>query len=277
MHCHSTCSDGSLPPEEVGRAAGSHGVDVFCLTDHDTLEGYARARDALPEGTRTLPSLELSCKHHGKTVHLLMYGIGDGPGRDRLQTRLDEVRASRIRRIGLICARLEELGAATLEPRTILKSAHGSPGRPHVAAALVKAGAVTSVREAFDRYLKDDGPANVEVDRISLGDGVALGVDAGARMSVAHPHTVGDYERVKDLYRELRDEGLTGIEAYYLKYGAPGSAYRKPWVRLAEEMDLVKTGGSDFHGEATPDVVGPTGVEFEGADAEALADWLGLA
>lgn len=270
LHCHSTCSDGSFSPEEVARRAAAAQVELFCLTDHDTVEGCARAAAELPEGVRTLPSLELSTKHEGRTVHLLMYGLFDADGRAQLEETLGEIRHKRIARVREICERFAALGVAELEPDDILRGAHGSPGRPHVARAVVEAGAATSIREVFDRWLHDGGPAYVDIDRYSLEEGVAAGVRAGARMSIAHPHTLKSWDLVRDVYRQLRDAGLEGIEAYYGKYGP---AQREQWLRLAEELELVVTGGSDFHGEVTPDVAGPV-IDLPEPHATALRAWL---
>lgn len=245
-------------------------VELFCLTDHDTVEGCARAAAELGPGVRTLPSLELSTKHAGKTVHLLMYGLFDEEGRKDLEVHLGEIRHKRIERVREICERFSALGVAELEPEDILRGAHGSPGRPHVAKAVVKAGAATSIREVFDRWLHDGGPAYVDIDRFSLEQGVAAGVAAGARMSIAHPHTLRSWDVVKEVYRELKGAGLEGLEAYYGKYGP---AHREPWLRLAEELDLVVTGGSDFHGDVTPDVAGPV-IDLPEPHASRLVEWL---
>jgi len=270
LHCHSTCSDGSFAPEEVAKRAAASGVELFCLTDHDTTQGCDAAAAVLPTGVASLPSLELSTKHHGKTVHLLMYGLFDEVGRAALETTLLEIRRKRVERVAEICERFRAIGVVDLEPEDILARAHGTPGRPHVAAAVVDAGAATSVREVFDRWLHDGGPAYVDIDRFTLAEGVAVGVRAGARMSIAHPHTLRSWDVVKEVYRELRDAGLEGLEAYYGKYGP---AQREPWLRLAEELDLVVTGGSDFHGTVTPDVAGPV-IDLPEPHAERLRAWL---
>lgn len=270
LHCHSTCSDGSLPPQEVARWAGERGARLFALTDHDTFTGCEDARAALPEGVAFLRSLELSCKYAGRTVHLLLYGAkGDT---SELTKRLDRIRTNRQERIRAICEKLEEHGIS-IDPEPILtRSGHGSPGRPHVAKALVDAGAVTSVQEAFDRFLKDGGSADVPVERISLEDGVALGQACGARMSMAHPHMFKEHALVRAAFDELRDAGLTGIEALYGPYGPHE---QRPWLQLAEEKGLVPTGGSDYHGYANPKVARPV-IDLPDVHARRLLDWLDL-
>ena len=272
LHCHSTHSDGSLSAGDVARAALSRGVRLFCLTDHDTLAGYEVSRDLLP-GVRVLRGLELSCREYGRTVHLLFYDVEDGPGLETLTRRLGRVMDDRRRRIEAIVARLRELGVS-LDADAILEGARGrTPGRPDVAKALYAAGAVNSLRDAFHRYLRDGGPADVPLDRLDVGEGLALARACGARVSLAHPHTLGSPSLVRDLFVRHRAHGLTGIEA---RYGRYAQVERLPWLRLADELGLVVTGGSDFHGDLMPDVTLPV-IDLPSPDARRLCEWLGVA
>lgn len=249
--------------------AGEYGVELFCLTDHDTVRGFAATRDALP-GCEVLRGLELSCEDDGRTVHLLMYGVEDGEGFDALQAQLETVELSRRQRLQKIVERLAQLGIALDGEALAAATRNKTPGRPHVAQAMVAAGAVRSVREAFDRYLHDGGPADVEVERISLDHGLALGQACGARMSLAHPHTLRDERRVADLYQRMRERGLEGIEAVY---GGYTSAQRRRWLELAGRLDLVVTAGSDFHGSVLPELKTP-GIELLEPHATRLREWL---
>lgn len=267
LHCHSTCSDGSLPPEQIAARAGDYGVELFCLTDHDTMAGCERTAATLP-GVRVLRGLELSCKHEGRTIHLLVWGVGEGPDRDRLELQLIEQHRLRRERITAICDRLLAIGVR-LDPEPILAAAAGRiAGRPDVARALVEAGVCNSPRDAFDRFLSDEGPANVPVPGISLAEGLALGRATGARMSLAHPHTLKHFAIVKALFCEFREAGLEGIEAYY---GTVSPALAEGWLRLAAELDLIVTAGSDFHGE-----VGERkqpGIELPARHVARLREW----
>jgi len=267
LHCHSTCSDGSLSPEALAREVAAFGVELFCLTDHDSTAGCARTKAALPDA-RVLRGLELSCKHGSRTVHLLMWGVSEGPGFDALQARLSTVLSQRRERIVAICARLATLGISLDAEAILRESAHSTPGRPDVARALHRGGFVTSMREAFDRYLHDDGPANVPMTGLSLGEGLALGRACDARMSLAHPHTQRHFALVEALFTEFRDAGLEGIEAYY---ASPSPARAEPWLRLARKLDLVVTAGSDFHGEATR--VPRPGIVLPEQHADRLRSW----
>lgn len=273
LHCHSTHSDGSFPAAEVAASALRFGAELFCLTDHDTWNGFEETQNVFEgSGCRVLRGMELSCRAFGRTVHLLVYGITEGAGLEALSERIEAVQKDRRERIVAICHRLAELGIE-LDPDAILITAHGrTPGRPDVARALVAAKVCSSPQEAFTRFLRDGGPADVPVERLTVPEGVALARGAGARVSLAHPHTLGEYALVEELFSQHRDAGLEGIEAFYGKYGR---AEREGWLRLARRRRLVVTGGSDFHGEMSPDVSRPT-IEMPPNYAEPLAEWLGL-
>ena len=145
-------------------------------------------------------------------------------------------------------------------------------GWPDVARALVAAGVCKRPDEAFARFLGDRGPAYVGVESITLEEALAMGRAAGARMSIAHPHTLGKYGVVRDAYQRLRSEGLEGIEALYGRYSRAAS---RGWLQLADELDLVATSGSDFHGGMLPDVVRPV-VDLPEPYVRPLCEWLGV-
>jgi predicted metal-dependent phosphoesterase TrpH len=279
LHCHSRCSDGTLPPAVVAQNAAHAGVVLFCLTDHDTLAGHPDScRPATTGCMQVLRGLELSCGERGRPVHLLLLGLEPGPGLVQLEFEIERLQARRRDRIHEICARFLRWNIH-LDPDAIVAGTHGgSVGRPHVAAALVKAGVVRSVREAFDRFLRDGGPADIPGPRLTVEEGAALGKAAGARVSLAHPHTVGHPEVVQALLLRARDAGLGGIEAFYGPYG---SRDRAAWRALGEKLGLAITGGSDFH--ASTGVTGPgglgagMGVDLPDELAPRLCEWLGVA
>ncbi len=247
-------------------------VALFCLTDHDTMAGYAATVEAIDGACTVIRGMELSCREYDRTVHLLAYGMQPGPGFDALQERLDRIAADRRDRIERICAKLARVGVQ-LDPQPILRAAEGRvAGRPDVARALVAAGICTSPREAFDRFLKDGGPGDAPIERLGVGEGVALARRAGAKVSLAHPHTLGGHALVRDLFRRFHSDGLEGIEAMYGRYGRAES---ESWLALADRMGLVATGGSDFHGDMVPDVTRP-GVDLPEPRAHRILEWLGL-
>ncbi len=268
LHCHSTHSDGSRPAEEVAARAAERGVELFCLTDHDSCAGYAATVGAC---RHVLRGLELSCNDDGRTVHLLVYDVtGDDARWAALDRRLAAMRRSRRERIREIGHRLRAVGVH-LDVEAILADAgERSVGRPDVAQAMVAAGVVGSLGEAFERFLGDGKVGHVPVGRLSVRDGLAMGRDAGARMSLAHPHTLGD--RASDLLQRHRDAGLEGLECFY---GTYNSRQRRRWLGLARRLDLVVTGGSDFHGLALPQVKEP-GIFLPEVRIERLLRWLEL-
>ena len=244
LHCHSTCSDGSEAPDEVATRAARRGVEVFCLTDHDSCTGYP---DTLGSCPRVLRGLELSCVEGERTVHVLLYDIkGDDARWKQVEERLEIMRETRMDRLRAIAERLERLGIAGVSAsvETIIANANGrTVGRPDIARILLEKGAISTLDEAYRRFIGDGGIANVPVDRFSVAEGLDLGQRAGARMALAHPHTLG--ERAGELVRTYRDRGLQGLECYY---GSYNHRQRRRWLQLASKLDLVVTGGSDFHG-----------------------------
>jgi predicted metal-dependent phosphoesterase TrpH len=265
LHCHSTWSDGSLPAAEVAALARDRGVELFCLTDHDSCAGYGTTREIF--GDRAVRGVELSCHDNGRTVHVLVYDTGGDW--EIIDAALASQARARRQRLSQMAARLEQLGAP-IDVDAILATAGGrSVGRPDLARALVDAGHVRSNQEAFHRFLRDGGPADVPVRRLSVADGLELGRRAGARMALAHPDTLGS--RALPLIREHRDAGLDGVEAIY---GAYPPRDRDRWLRIADQLDLVVTAGSDFHGEMMPMIPAP-GIELDDARYRRLLAWLG--
>lgn len=268
LHCHSTCSDGSLPPEQVAELARARDVALFALTDHDTCAGWDAVRSVM--GDRALRAVELSCSDRGRTVHVLIYdAVGDDAGWAPVEAAMTRQMAARTWRLRNIVAKLEQRGIH-LDADAILAAGAGRVvGRPDVARALVAAGVVADLDEAFRRFLRDGGPADVPVTTISVEDGLALARQVGARASIAHPHTLGDDGRARA--ERFRAAGLEGIEA---GYGPYSRKERRRWVAVADRLELMVTAGSDFHGEMTPDIT-TVGVDLDDARARALLAWLG--
>ena len=272
LHCHSTASDGGDAPAEVGRRAAGLDLALFCLTDHDTCGGWAEAEAAYREAGgagRTLRGVEMSVAEGGRTVHLLVYDVAGGAGWAELEGRLGEQARARQVRMRSMLAHLAARGVA-IEMADVEEEARGAVmGRPHLARALVRRGHARSVSEVFDRWLGDGGPADVPLDRFGVADALELARAAGARVSLAHPHTLGP-SRAADLVRRNRDEGLGGLEAWYGSY-APRE--RDEWARMAAELGAVVTGGSDYHGVHLPDIAAP-GIDMPEPHAARLLDWL---
>jgi predicted metal-dependent phosphoesterase TrpH len=241
LHTHSTASDGLLAPADLVRQAHRQGLSVLALTDHDTTLGLAEAlAEGQRLGLRLVPGIELSASVDVGQVHVLGYCIAtDAP--ELLET-LARLRAARLTRAERILTRLRDLGLE-VPAKTIVPSKDGAAiGRPHIARALVAAGYVSSVGEAFERLLGEGRPAYVASERLAPADAVALIRRASGLPVLAHPLSSPDFlERLP----ELISAGLGGLEVYYGEY----TATQQQMLRaVADEHGLLATGGSDYHG-----------------------------
>lgn len=243
LHLHSTASDGMLPPGAVVAAARTAGLSAIALTDHDTVDGLPEARAAAESaGIRFVAGIELSAEHDGIEVHVLGLHLADPVG---LAGRLAVLRTERVERARAIVARLGELGIAISFESVLANAAGGSVGRPHVARALIEAGAVRDFREAFDRYLGAGRPGFVPKRMLSPAEAVAMIHSAGGLAVWAHPGTHASEQFVAF----LAAAGLDGLEVLHPSHG-PETVQRLQAV--CETRSLVPSGGSDWH--ATPGV-----------------------
>jgi len=241
LHSHTRASDGALTPTELVRKAVEHGVRVLAITDHDSTEGIGEAAD---EGTRhpgftLVPGLEINCDVEGAEIHVLGYLVEhEAPW---FQDFLREQRANRTERVHRLAARLAELGMP-IDPAEVLALAgEAAPGRPHVAQIMVKRGYVKSVREAFDKYLRSDGPANVPRHRLTPEEAIDVIRRARGVPVLAHPG-LADRDA---MIPALVDAGLQGIETYYAEHS---TEQVRRYLDLCRRFHLVATGGSDYHG-----------------------------
>lgn len=241
LHCHTTYSDGTLTPKELAAAAAASGVRALAITDHDTVSGWDEAFAAADlYGIEIVPGIELSIVHNGRSLHIL----GFYPDANKLAGPLKERLEGRLRRSQQMVEKLTAMGYPIELPKT---SAGMAPGRPHIAAALVKAGHAKSSREAFDRWLGDDGPAYVHYEKFSIAEGIDLLKNCGAVPVWAHPYLFRG-GAVEEVLKELVDAGLMGVEVYHPSHTPNQTQNLK---NLCLYYGLLATGGSDYHG---PDV-----------------------
>jgi 3',5'-nucleoside bisphosphate phosphatase len=247
LHTHSNRSDGTDPVPELVAHARAAGLDVLGLTDHDTADGWVEGRDAAEaEGIGFVPGIEVSCRVGTTSVHLLAY-LAD-PAYPPLAGELARVREGRSGRVPAMIARLNALGIA-ITVEDVLAEATGTPsiGRPHVADALVVAGAVADRKEAFDRYLAEGRPAHVQRYAIEPGRAIELVRAAGGIPVVAHPWGRGSRQVLTAhmIARLVADHGLAGLEVDHQDHDA---ADRAALREIATGLGLIVTGSSDHHG-----------------------------
>lgn len=245
LHAHTTASDGTLAPTELVAEAVRRGLRVLAVTDHDSTEGVgpalaaARAHPLL----EIVPGIEINTEADGAEIHILGYFVDHQATwfRDFLRGFRDE-RAARIYRIA---ERLQALGLPVDPAEVFALVREGAAGRPHVARVLVQRGYVATVQEAFDRYLRAGGPAYVPHRRLEPREACALIRRVGGLAVMAHP---GFQDAAERWIRALAaDRLLDGIECYYPEHTPTQTA---AFLGLCRELDLVPTGGSDFHGPA---------------------------
>jgi predicted metal-dependent phosphoesterase TrpH len=246
LHTHSTCSDGTDPPERIPELAAAAGCSAVALTDHDTLAGLAAARRRAQElGVRLVGGCEVSCAFGDGSAHVLVYFVDEGEG--PLQDELARLRRDRVARNRRLAERLVELGVPVTYEEFVAEAAgEESVGRPHVAAVLVRHGAADSIPDAFDRWLAKGRPAHVPKARVTPAEVADLARGSGGVAVLAHPLTLNlTPSELASAVGELAGAGFAGIEATYARYTRE---QRAQLTELAQRFGLVATGGSDYHG-----------------------------
>ncbi|MFC8510398.1 PHP domain-containing protein [Streptomyces sp. NPDC057411] len=245
LHTHSTASDGTDTPAELVRNAAAAGLDVVALTDHDTTRGYAEAIAALPEGLTLVTGAELSCRLDGVSLHMLAYLFD--PEEPALAAERELVRDDRVPRAQAMVGKLRELGVPVTWEQVARIAGDGSVGRPHVAEALVELGVVPDVSGAFTpEWLADGGRAHVEKHELDPVEAIRLVKAAGGVTVFAHPLAVKRGECVPEsAIALLAEAGLDGIEVDHMDHDLPTRARLRG---LADELGLLATGSSDYHG-----------------------------
>ena len=241
LHLHTVASDGRATPEELIRLAHEGGVRRLAVTDHDTTDAVAAATaEGRRLGIDVIPGIELGTDSESGDLHMLgLFLDYEAPA---FQETIRTFREGRVRRAKRIVEILNGLGVQITYERVREIAGEASVGRPHVARAILEAGYVTAMPEAFDKYLGDDMPANVPREKFSPADAIELIHSVGGLAVVAHPC---EGKGVTHQIPELARAGLDGVECYYQGYDRERV---EGLVSLAREHGLVPTGGSDYHG-----------------------------
>ncbi|KAM0894670.1 hypothetical protein ACQ4PT_024309 [Festuca glaucescens] len=254
LHCHSNHSDGFMSPSALVERAHRNGVKVLALTDHDTMAGIPEAMSAAHKfGMRIIPGVEISALHSprgipgvGDPVHILAYYGMCGPSRfDELDSMLLNIRDGRYLRAKNMLSKLNTLKVPIKWEHVTKIAGEGvAPGRLHIARALVEAGYVDNVREAFNKYLGNDGPAYATGSEPFIETVVQMISRTGGISALAHPWSL---KHPVAVIRSLKSAGLDAMEVYRSDGKVDG------FSELAEQYGLLKLGGSDFHGKGTKD------------------------
>ena len=263
LHTHTDESDGTLAPAQLVRAAKELGLEALAISDHDTFAGYDRAVPlARAANLELVCGIELGTKlrrhpgAHPKAVHVLGYFL-DGVPTTRFRQWLGGIQESRRDRNQRLAARLESLGVP-VSVEEVEKRGRSLAGRPHFARIMMEKGYVSSVQEAFEKYLGETAQAYVERDEPSLSDGLRNILEAGGLPSVAHPARLGrQHILVERMIGEMRGLGLRAIEAYHPDHSA-GEV--QLFLDLARRLGMGVTGGTDFHGDNKPEIALGTGI-----------------
>jgi hypothetical protein len=252
LHVHSTASDGSLAPLDLLHRARAQGLRAIAITDHDSIDAVAEATiEAQKMDIYLVPAVELTSYTHPEDekrqheLHILGYFINadDIEFKEEL-TRLRRIRTERVYKIA---AALDTIGI-DIDAETIIQNTNGSVGRVHVAQELMRKGICSSLPEAFQKYIGAGKPAYVPKEQLTPKVAIQLIHNAGGCAVIAHP---GVTEGLDDTWEELVEAGIDGIEVHYPAHSPEEEA---KWLDMARRLDLLVTGGSDFHGEARPDV-----------------------
>lgn len=252
LHVHSTASDGSLTPRQVVMQAKADGLRAIALTDHDTVAGLDEALAAGREfGLEVIPGIEISAHHEPGSMHILGYFIDHYA--DGLQQQLTILQQARAARNPNIIAKLQALGVAITMAEVEAMAGGGQLGRPHIAQVLVRKGYARDFQDAFDRFIGNHAPAYVKKFRFPPAEAIKMIREAGGLAVLAHPFTLeyGSPQQLYAILQELKSYGLAGVEVFYPEHTPE---QQELYQRLAAALELLPTGGSDYHGEIKPQV-----------------------
>jgi len=242
LHSHTVHSDGDRSPDQLLAEAAAAGIQVLSVTDHDTVSGIADCQVAAARhGVRLIPGIELSCELHGREVHVLGHFLDPlSPALGKLAQGMLAERRERMERM-VLRAQEEGLAGVTME-RVVAASGGDNLGRPHLARVLVDSGHAASIKDAFEKFLRNKGRLWVDRRRLSVPDALEILHGAGATASVAHPGANGISRQE---LRVMADAGLDAVEAHHPEH-PPNQA--EAFERWAAELHMLVTAGSDYHG-----------------------------
>ena len=251
LHAHTSASDGTYSPNELVTLAKSEGIEAIAITDHDTIEGVPEALESGEKiGLEVIPGVEISIDHQPGSMHVL--GLFLDIKNKKLIEYLTVLQASRSSRNPKIIEKLNELGLAISMEDVQKISGGGQVGRPHIAAALLKDGYVSSNQQAFDKYLKKGAIAYFERSRLTREETVDMIHGAGGLVILAHPNTLGvNGSSFSYLMSELKEVGFDGLEVFYNSHSQTDE---DRLMKIVDKNGFIISGGTDFHGQNKPSI-----------------------
>ncbi len=261
LHLHTRFSDGVDTPEEVVERVARAGISVMAITDHDNIEAFGRALAASAKaGIELLVGIEMSASFEGIEVHVLGYGFDRTHAAFLAHLKIQQAR--RVERVYETVTRLGRVGVNISAQEILELAGEGTVGRPHVARILLKRGYISSVAEAFEKYIGNNGPGFVSGSTIVPSEIIGFIRQAGGVAVLAHPV----YLKKDEIIERFAREGLQGLEVYHSSH-TPDVIRR--YEALADRLGLIRTGGSDYHGEANKEgvVIGACRLPLKYVDA----------
>ena len=245
LHVHTYFSDGTFSPQRIVHEALKVGLSCIAITDHDNTAAIEPSIEAAGFRLEVLPGIEMTAEAAGQEIHILGYLIDhkDKAFLDMLK-KMQEVR---IKRIHDICQKFKELGVPLESEEIFSLAGKGSVGRLHIARALYEKGCVSSIQEAFYRFIGDKGPAYVEKFKMTPKEAIQWILKVKGIPVLAHPYILSDKALIVDFVKA----GLMGIEAIYPEHS---DNQKNEFIKMAQKYHLLVTGGSDCHGEAKEEI-----------------------
>ena len=250
LHCHTTCSDGTVKPQDIIQIACDLGLQGLSITDHDTIEAYKEALPAAQAKQFPLISgVEFSAVHRNASIHILAYSFPlSSTGIQEFCQRHNQRREQRNRAIlELLAFQGMPLSQEDFSPDLFSDKSQHSIGRPHIALAMMKKGYVSSIQKAFQEYIGEGKSCYVPGNAFSIEETLEIIHQAQGLAIIAHPHLI---ENV-GILRDLLSMNFDGIEGYYARF--PRNTHAR-WLKIGAHKGWIITGGSDFHGEIKPNL-----------------------
>ncbi len=261
LHIHTYFSDSTSSPEEVVDQSLTNGLRCIAITDHDTFDGVIPTRDiAQRHSLEVITAIELSSETDARDIHVLGYFF-DGVGQALLD-KLEKIQDGRVRRMAQMIEKLNALGMKGITLEEILSLTKSkSVGRLHLATVLQQKGFVGSIPEAFHRLIGEGKPAYAEKFKLMTTEAIKLIKDSGGLAVLAHPLITNRDELIPGFVQA----GLDGLEVYYPRYSSATTVH---YENLAQKHKLLRTGGSDAHGQAKQDTfIGKTKIPYDLVEA----------